>query len=50
MKKKYYKPEMQVYDMKPTSILCGSNDPANAKSNPDPDELSGSADKYYYLD
>jgi hypothetical protein len=27
MKKKYLKPEMQVYDMKPTSILCGSGDP-----------------------
>lgn len=25
MKKIYSKPEMQVYDMKPTSILCDSN-------------------------
>ena len=24
MKKKYIKPSMQVYDIKPTQILCGS--------------------------
>ena len=48
MKKVYLKPEIQVVTIKYQAPLLVGSDPA--KSNNDPDELNGSADKYYYLD
>ena len=35
MKKIYSKPEMQVYDMKPTRILCDSNGQRSVPDAPD---------------
>ena len=48
MKKKYYKPEMQVVTIKYQAPLLVGSDPKNSKGAPD--ELNGSVDKYYYLD